>query len=136
MMAKSLCACTIVSRVVKSIHNQNYLMENITFEVHHITLTSPRNMFASILKVFWFFLLFIFFAYFSFKYIMHGHIREKKIPNYVSLNILILHFAMQVLHLTKHDFYELHIDVLWLTSVGGVFRRQHYVRGVKTETRL
>ena len=23
---------------------------------------------------------------------------------------------MQVLHLTEHDFYELHIDILWLMS--------------------
>ena len=26
---------------------------------------------------------------------------------------------MQVLHLTKHGFYELQIDVLWLTSFSG-----------------
>ena len=30
-----------------------------------------------------------------------------------------LFFAMQVLHLTEHDFYELHTDVSWLTSFSG-----------------
>ena len=53
-------------------------METITFEVHHITPTSPRNTLATILKSFLFFLLFMFFAYFSFKHIKHGHIREKR----------------------------------------------------------
>ena len=33
-------------------HNHNYLMETITFEVHHITHTSPRNTLATILKAF------------------------------------------------------------------------------------
>ena len=28
-------------------------------------------------------------------------------------------FVVQVLHLTKYGFYELHIDVLWLTSFSG-----------------
>ena len=40
---------------------------------------------------------------------MHGHIGERKeIPNYVSQTSF---FAMQVLHLTKHCFYELHTNV-------------------------
>ena len=59
-------------------HNHNYLMGTITFEVHHIILTSPRNMLATILKAFWFFLLLFFFAYFSFKHSMYKHIREKR----------------------------------------------------------
>ena len=58
-------------------HNHNCLMGTITFEVHHITLTSPINTLATILKAFWFFLIFMFFAYFTFKHILHGHIREK-----------------------------------------------------------
>ena len=80
VMAKSHCTYTIVSRVEKvcvlcvkllqeSIskslyesndivgsntfsHNHNCLMGAITFEVHHITLTSPRNTLATILKAF------------------------------------------------------------------------------------
>ena len=59
-------------------HNHNCLMGTITFEIHLITLTYPRNKLATILKAFWFFLLLFFFAYFSFKHSMHGHIREKR----------------------------------------------------------
>ena len=59
-------------------HNHNCLMGTITFEVYHITPTSPRNTLTIILKAFWFFLLFILFAYFLFEHIMHGHIREKR----------------------------------------------------------
>ena len=33
-------------------HNHNYLMGTITFEVHYITLTSPINTLATILKAF------------------------------------------------------------------------------------
>ena len=33
-----------------STHNHNYLMGTITFKVHHITLTSPRNTLATIFK--------------------------------------------------------------------------------------
>ena len=58
-------------------HNHNFLMGTITFEVHHTTLTSPRNTLTIILKAFWFFFYFIFFAYFLFPHVMHGHIREK-----------------------------------------------------------
>ena len=58
--------------------NHNCLMGTITVKVHLITPTSPRNKLATILKVFWFFLLLFFFAYFSFKHSMHGHIREKR----------------------------------------------------------
>ena len=79
VMTKSHCTYTIVSRVVKSmhvmcetfarrisvsldekcddiresntsIHNHNCLMGTITFEVHHITPTSPRNTLATIYK--------------------------------------------------------------------------------------
>ena len=47
---------------------------------------------AIIYKAFWFFFLFLFFAYYSFnKHTMHGHIRERKeISKYVKL--LTLHF--------------------------------------------
>ena len=58
--------------------NHNCLMGTITVKVHLITPTSPKNKLATILKVFWFFLLLFFFAYFSFKHNMHGHIREKR----------------------------------------------------------
>ena len=34
------------------IHNHNYLMGTITFKVHHITLTSPKNMLTIVLKAF------------------------------------------------------------------------------------
>ena len=34
------------------IYNHNCLMGTITFEVHYITLTSPRNTLATILKAF------------------------------------------------------------------------------------
>ena len=73
-------------------HIYNCLMETITFEVHPITPTSPRNMLTTIFKSIWFLLLllllllylFIFFAYLFFEHIMHGHIRKRKeIPNYV-----------------------------------------------------
>ena len=72
-------------------HNHNCLIGIVTFKVHHITLSSPRNTLIIILKAFWFFFSFILFAYFLFKHIMHGHIRERnKIPNDVKL--LTLHF--------------------------------------------
>ena len=99
-------------------HNHNCLIGTITFEVHHITLPSPRNTLATILKAFWFFLLFMFFAYFFLLSIsLMAYRREKKIPNYVSLKHP--YFTVQVLHLTKHGFYELHTDVLWLMSFSG-----------------
>ena len=60
-------------------------MGTITFEVHPITLTSPRDTLATLFKS-----ILILFAFdfslhiFSFEHIMHGHIRERKeIPNYV-----------------------------------------------------
>lgn len=59
-------------------HNYNYLMETITFEVHHITPTSLRNMLATIFKSILNLFTFIFFAYFLFEHIMRGHIREKR----------------------------------------------------------
>ena len=80
VMAKSLYTCTVVSKVAKIMrvvcetfereqehhymtsndiggsntftHNHNYLIGTITFEVHHITPTSPRNTLATILKAF------------------------------------------------------------------------------------
>ena len=48
-------------RSITPTHNHNCLMGTITFKVHHITLTSPRNTLATILKAFWFFLVFMFF---------------------------------------------------------------------------
>ena len=49
----------------KSTHNHNCLIETITSEVYHITLTSPRNtlatIFKSILILFAFHILCIFF---------------------------------------------------------------------------
>ena len=59
-------------------HNHNFLMGTITFEVHPITLTSPRNMLAIIFKSILILFAFVFFAYFSFEHSMHGHIREKR----------------------------------------------------------
>ena len=61
-------------------------MRTITFEVHHITLTSPRNMLSTIFKSILILFAFIFFEYifFSFEHIMHGHIKEREeILNYV-----------------------------------------------------
>ena len=73
-------------------HNHNYLMGTIIFEVHPITLTSPRNtlgtIFKSILIFFAFDFLFIFF--FLSISCMGTKEREEEIPNYVSLNINIL----------------------------------------------
>ena len=72
-------------------HNHNCLMGTITFEVYHITPISPRNMLATIFKSILILFDFVFFAYFSFKHSMHGHIREREeVPNYVSQNITIL----------------------------------------------
>ena len=58
-------------------------MGTITFKVHPITPTSPRiHACNHFLKHFLSFCFWFFFAYFSFKHIMHGHIRERKeIPN-------------------------------------------------------
>ena len=59
--------------------NHNCLMETITFEVHPITLISPRNMLTTICKSILIFLLLIFLCiFFSFEHIMHGHIRERR----------------------------------------------------------
>ena len=61
-------------------HNHNCLMNSITFdfEVHHITLTSPRNTLTTIFKSIMILFAFVFFAYFLFEHIMHGHIRERR----------------------------------------------------------
>ena len=66
-------------------HNHNRLMRIITFEVHHITLTFPRNTLTTIIKSILIFFLFMFFAYFSF-WTFHtwAYIERKEIPNYVS----------------------------------------------------
>ena len=53
-------------------------MGTITFKVHPITPTSPRNTFATIFKNILILFAFIFFAYFLFEQNMHGHIRERK----------------------------------------------------------
>ena len=45
-------------------HNHNCLMGTITFEVHPITPTSPRNTLATIFKSILIFFAFIFFAFF------------------------------------------------------------------------
>ena len=42
---------------------------------------------------------------------MHGHIRERK-ENTQLCKLELPYFAVQVLHFTKNDFYELHTDVL------------------------
>ena len=61
-------------------------MGTITFEVHPIIPTSPRNTLAVIFKR-----ILILFAFdflcisFFFEHIMHGHIRERKISDYVKL---------------------------------------------------
>ena len=48
---------------------------------------------------------------------MHEHIRERKeIPNLCKPNIL---FLLCKCYTLPHDFYELHTDVLWLTSFSG-----------------
>ena len=69
-------------------NNHNCLIGTITFKVHLITPTSPKNMLATIFKsililfAFWFSLHILF----LFEHIMHGHIREREeMPNYVSL---------------------------------------------------
>ena len=74
------------------LHSHSCLMGTITFEVNPITPTSPRRHACNHISILILFA-FIFFAKFSFvKYIMHGHIRERKeIPNYVKL--LTLHFC-------------------------------------------
>ena len=59
-------------------------MRTITFEVHSITPTFPRNTLTTIFKSIVILFAFIFFAYFSLKQTMHVHIRDRKeIPNYV-----------------------------------------------------
>ena len=77
---------------VQLTHNHNYLMGTVTFEVHLITPTSPRRHSCNHIYSFLIFLLLFFFAYFSFKQTMHGHIRDRKeIPKYVKH--LTFHFC-------------------------------------------
>ena len=64
-------------------HNHNCLMGTITFEIHLITPTSPRNTLATIFLKHLIIFAFIFFAYiyiyiFLFEHIMHEHIRERR----------------------------------------------------------
>ena len=66
-------------------HNYNCLMGTITFEVHSITPTSPRNMFATIFRNILILFAFGFFAYsFSFwAYHAWAYKRDREeIPNY------------------------------------------------------
>ena len=62
----------------------------------------------------------MFFAYFSFKYKKAydpwAYKREKK---YSFMLVEHLFLAVQVPHLIEHGFYEMHTDVLWLTSFSG-----------------
>ena len=51
-------------------YNYNCLMRTITFKVHPITPTSPRNMLATIFKSI--------LILFAFEHIMHGHIKERE----------------------------------------------------------
>ena len=53
-------------------------MGTITFEVHLITPTSPGNTLTTIFKSIMILFAFVFFAYFLFEHIMHGHIRERE----------------------------------------------------------
>ena len=77
-----------------SIHNHNYLMGTITFEVHHITSTSPENtlatIFKSILILFAFHVLCIFFFLSKKWHNMHGYIGEKRITQLCKPNIFFL----------------------------------------------
>ena len=83
----------------------------ITFKVHPITPTSPRNTLTTIFKSILIFFVFDFSLHFFFEHIMHGHIREREaIPNYVKL---------------KHQFAMLkHTDVIhdwWILVVRWLF---------------
>ena len=55
-------------------HNHNCLMGTITFKVHPITPTSPRNTVATIFKS----ILIIFVFFLLFDFIILGHIRDQK----------------------------------------------------------
>ena len=59
------------------IYNHNCLMRTITFEVHLITPTSPRNTLVIIFKSILILFTFIFFAYFLFERSMHEYIRDR-----------------------------------------------------------
>ena len=97
-------------------------MRTSTFEVHFITPTSPSIHVCNLYKVFCFFLLLFFFTCFSFKQIMHEHIRDRKeIPNYVK------HLTFQFCYTETHRCHwhctfamPKHTDViLWLTGNNG-----------------
>ena len=56
-----------IRRSITSTHNHNCLIGTITFKVHHITPTSPKNTLAIIFEsILILFALYLFFAYFSF----------------------------------------------------------------------
>ena len=103
-----------MKKLIKLTHNHNYLMETITFEVHLITLSSPKNTLVIIYKAFWFFLLLIFFffsifSFFFFEHIMHGHIREREKKYPIMLSFWYCTFAIPE-----------HIDVIsWLAGNSG-----------------
>ena len=59
-------------------HNHNYLMGTITFEVHPIIPTSPKNTLATIFKSILILFILIFFAYFFFLSISCIDIRERE----------------------------------------------------------
>ena len=71
-------------------HNHNYLMGTITFMVHHITPTSPRNTYTTISKAFWFFLLLYSLHIFFLNISCMGIEERREIPSYVNQNIIIL----------------------------------------------
>ena len=76
-------------------HNHNCLMGAITFEVHPITFTSPRNTLATIFKS-----ILIIFSFISslhiflFKHIMHGHMRERERRKTQLCKLKLHNFAM------------------------------------------
>ena len=91
------------------IHSHIIMMGIITFEVHPITPTFPRNTLVTIFKsililfCFWFSL-----HIFLFEHIMHGHTKEREeIPNYVKPQ------TSQFCYAESHKCYT------WLASFSG-----------------
>ena len=82
-------------------HTQSYLFDG-DYHLRGIPHLL-EDMLTIIYKSFLFFLLLFFFAYFSFKQTMHGHIRERKeIPNYVKF---------LTLHLCYNEAYRCHFMI-------------------------